>query len=70
MSYEVRDQQKLRDMEYQRLKADKKNLETQVANWVDKAMALHRDSPIAADKSELVAQRDAFVLALRNSLGV
>lgn len=70
MSYEERDSQKLRDDEYQKLKTRKANIEKLVANWVDKATALHSDSPILADKAEIVAQRDAFVLALRTSLGV
>lgn len=70
MGYEIRDAQDKRDVEYQQLKATKKNLELQVANWVDKATALHTDSPTAEDKAEIIAQKDAFVLALRTSLGV
>lgn len=70
MSYEDRDQQKLRDEEYQELKRQKATLEAQVGNWVDKATALHGDSPTAEDKAEIIAQRDAFVAALRVTLGV
>ena len=70
MSYETRDQQTKRDQEYQDLKTQKTRLETLVGNWVDKATALHADSPLSTDKSEIVAQRDAFILALRNTLGV
>ena len=70
MSYEARDQQTKRDEEYQQLKRDKAQLEVRVANWVDKATALHADSPLASDKTEIIAQRDAFVLALRTTLGV
>ena len=70
MSYEARDQQAKRDQEYQELKIKKASLETQVANWVDKATSLHSDSPLQTDKDEIISQRDAFVLALRLSLGV
>ena len=70
MSYETRDEQTKRDAEYQDLKNQKSRLETLVANWVDKATALHTDSPLQTDKTEIIAQRDAFVLALRTSLGV
>ena len=67
MSYELRDQQLKRDEEYQTLKSLKANIETQVGNWMDKATALHTDSPLQTDKDEIIAQRDAFVLALRTS---
>ena len=70
MSYENRDAQAKRDIEYQQLKSTKANIETQVANWIDKATALHADSPLQTDKAEILAQRDAFVLALRTTLGV
>lgn len=70
MSYENRDQQKLRDEEYQLLKKQKESLQIQVANWVDKATSLHLDSPTAEDKAEIITQRDAFVLSLKNTLGV
>lgn len=70
MSYENRDEQTKRDQEYQNLKNDKSRLETQVANWVDKATALHGDSPLQTDKDEILAQRDAFILSLRTTLGV
>jgi len=70
MSYEARDEQDKRDEEYQQLKRQKANLETQVANWVDKATALHADSPLQTDKDEILAQRAAFILALRTILGV
>ena len=70
MSYEARDQQAKRDDEYQALKNQKAQLEIKVANWVDKATALHGDSPLQADKDEIIAQRDSFVLALRTTLGV
>ncbi len=70
MSYEDRDAQAKRDVEYQNLKTQKANLETRVANWVDTATSLHTDSPLQTDKDEIVAQRDAFVLALRTTLGV
>ena len=70
MSYETRDEQDKRDVAYQRLKEAKASIELNVANWVDKATALHTDSPLQTDKDEILAQRDAFILALRTSLGV
>jgi hypothetical protein len=70
MSYEARDQQKLRDEEYQNLKRQKESLQVQVANWVDKATSLHTDSPTQEDKDEIIAQRNAFVAALQATLGV
>ena len=70
MSYEARDEQEKRDKEYQLLKRDKESIQTAVANWVDKATALHLDSPLQTDKDEIIAQRDAFILSLRTSLGV
>lgn len=70
MSYENRDQQKLRDEEYQNLKRQKESLQVQVANWVDKALSLHADSLLQIDKDEIVAQRDAFILSLKSTLGL
>lgn len=70
MSYNARDEQKLRDEEYQSLKRQKATLETQVANWVDKGISLHADSPLQTDKDELVALRTSFIDALKLTLGV
>lgn len=70
MSYENRDEQKKRDEEYQNLKRTKESLQVQVANWVDKATSLHTDSPTQDDKDEILAQRAAFILSLRTTLGV
>ena len=70
MSFELRDQQTKRDEEYQNLKVRKAYLEKQVSEWVDLATALHNDSPEQTDKNEIIAQRDAFVLALKTTLGV
>lgn len=70
MSYEQRDQQKLRDTEYQILKGQKESLQNQVSNWVDMATSLYDDSPLQEDKDEILAQRNAFVLSLRTTLGV
>lgn len=70
MSYENRDQQAKRDVEYQRLKARKADIELMVGNWVDLATSLHDDSPLQSDKDEILAHRAAFIAALRTKLGV
>jgi len=70
MSYEVRDQQKLRDQEYQKLKHNRQEIEIMVSNWMDLATSLHDDSPIQTDKDDILAQRADMIATLRVKLGV
>ncbi len=70
MGYEVRDQQKLRDLEYQNLKSQKTDLEKRLANWVDQATNLHNDSPLQTDKDEILGLRADMIAKMRVTLGV
>lgn len=70
MSYNAREEQRLRDEVFGNLQNEKARLEVAIANWMDKGTALHSDSPLQTDKDEIVALRDALVAKIRVSLGV
>jgi hypothetical protein len=70
MTYATRAPQTGRDDEYLALEKRKGELAAVVQAWMDRATALHTDSPAQAEKDDVVALRDAFVLQLRTVLGV
>lgn len=70
MSYEARRDEGLRDTQFGDLKNRTAGLNAQVQVWVDAATALHTDSPDQAEKDDVIALRDQFILDLRTTLGV
>lgn len=70
MSYETRKEEATRDDQYNNLERRTQNLVDQVGTWVADATNLHTDSPLPAEKADVLAMRDQFVLDLRAQLGI
>lgn len=70
MSYADRYTQTDNDQEYARLISQRAKIETQLQEWIDRATALHRNTRIAEDKTELIALRNSFDASISAILGV
>lgn len=70
MSYTVRKEQNVRDIEFLKLSANKNRLVEQVTDWVHRATLLHTSTTDPAEQAEVIALRDELVAELRVPLGV
>ena len=70
MSYETRKEEASRDQRYENLENRTQRLVDQVGTWVADATNLHTDSPLAQEKTDVIAMRDQFVLDLKAQLGI
>ena len=68
MSYELRREEELRDARYNRLKISAEQVVKSVGAWVDEATLLHTASSGAAEKAEIIAVRDQFIVDLQAKL--
>ena len=64
MSYADRNEAYANDVEYAKLLQLQTRVEDVATDWINRATALHGVTTDSADKTELVALRDAFAVSL------
>ena len=69
MSYEARNEQQIRDREYNRLKDRGKQIVDQIGTWVADNANLQTDSTDSVDKQDVIDQRTIFDTRIDAQLG-
>jgi len=68
--YEYRAGERIRDERYRQLKERNTKIVSLTSAWINEATNLHTESAVQEEKDDIIALRDAFILALRTELGV